>query len=104
MTDAETPVETCVRCGENPTVPGRLARRCDECLTELFAKPDGHPDDATVLTLEYDDGRATRYVIDPVDDGDEYRFAEFTRTKGDEWRPVGEESLAGVEIRLPTDE
>jgi len=99
-----TAADTCVRCGENPSVPGRFGRRCDECLTELFGKSDGHPDDATVLTLEYDDGRATRYVIDPVDDGDEYRFAEFTRTKGDEWRPVGEESLAGVEIRLPADE
>lgn len=96
--------DTCIRCGERPTVPGRLARRCDECLTELFAKPDGHPDDATVLTLEYDDGRARRYVIDPADDGDEYRFAEFTRTNGDEWRPVGEERLAGVELRLPSDE
>ena len=95
--------DTCVRCGERPSVPGRFGRRCDECLTELFAKPDGHPDDATVLTLEYDDGRATRYVIDP-DDDEGYRFAEFVRTEGDEWRPVGEESLAGVEIRIPTAE
>jgi hypothetical protein len=94
--------DTCVRCGERPPVPGRLARRCEACLTDLFSKPDGHPDDATVLTLEYDDGRARRYVIDPDDEG--YRFAEFVRTQGGDWRPVGEEPLAGVELRVPVEE
>jgi len=80
-----TAADTCVRCGENPSVPGRFGRRCDECLTELFGKSDGHPDDAVVLTLEYPDGRARRYVIDDAGDGT-HRFAEFTRTKGGTWR------------------
>jgi hypothetical protein len=95
-----TAADTCVRCGENPSVPGRFGLRCDECLTELFGKPDGHPDDAVVLTLEYPDGRARRYVIDDAGDGT-HSFAEFVRTEGGTWRPVGEESLAGVELRVP---
>lgn len=32
--------DTCVRCGENKSVPGKYGRRCSECLDELLGRVD----------------------------------------------------------------
>jgi hypothetical protein len=42
--------ETCVRCGERPTVPGKFARRCSDCLDSILGTT---PDDlnAAQVTL-----------------------------------------------------
>lgn len=43
--------DVCEECGENATVPGQCAKRCAECLDELFGREDT-PTTDTDDTLE----------------------------------------------------
>ena len=57
--------ETCVRCGERPTVPGKLARRCSDCLDAILGTT---PDDlnSAQVTLSGVQMVVHAEVVDPV--------------------------------------
>jgi hypothetical protein len=57
--------ETCVRCGDRPTVPGKLARRCSDCLNAILGTT---PDDlnSAQVTLSGVQMVVSAEVVDPV--------------------------------------
>jgi hypothetical protein len=57
--------ETCVRCGERPTVPGKLARRCSDCLDTILGTT---PDDLNSAQVTLSGVHMVKYaqVVEPV--------------------------------------
>jgi hypothetical protein len=82
MTDA------CVVCGY-PTVPGKEARRCLECI---------EGDGGVTLHVDHGDGHQKRLTFKPDAERDDYVMRTETLTKSGEWRTVGSQRVADVSL------